>query len=112
MSRDDLIIKITDAAAAQIKHCAQQSEVGDDPLRIAVRRDADGKFHYALGFDDQSFEDDLRLQSNQIVLVVSSAMLSLLKDMTIDYVELEKGQYHFIFMNPNDPAYVPPQAST
>ena len=29
--------------------------------------------------------------------------------MTIDYVELEPGSWQFIFLNPNDPSYVPPQ---
>lgn len=109
MSRDDLIIKITDEAAVQIKLSTEQTGLEDSSLRIAVTRNADGSFHYAMGFDDQNYEDDLKLQSNNINLVVSSAMLSLLKDMTIDYVELEEGQHHFIFMNPNDPSYVPPK---
>ena len=29
--------------------------------------------------------------------------------MIIDFVELEPGKQEFIFLNPNDPAYVPPQ---
>ena len=27
---------------------------------------------------------------------------------TLDYVEIEPGDFNFIFMNPNDPSYVPP----
>jgi iron-sulfur cluster assembly protein len=30
--------------------------------------------------------------------------------MTMDYVELEPGSWQFIFMNPNDPNYKPPEA--
>ena len=71
-------------------------------------RNADGSFHYAMGIDDQNYEDDLKLQSNNINIVVNSAMLGMIKNMTLDYVELEKGQYNFIFLNPNDPSYVPP----
>jgi len=33
----------------------------------------------------------------------------LLQGATLDYVELESGQSDFIFLNPNDPHYVPPQ---
>ena len=32
----------------------------------------------------------------------------LLNGTVLDYVELESGQFNFIFMNPNDPHYQPP----
>ena len=41
-------------------------------------------------------------------LVVSSGSKDLTDGMTIDYVELEPGKPEFIFLNPNDPSYVPP----
>jgi iron-sulfur cluster assembly protein len=28
----------------------------------------------------------------------------------MDYVEMEPGQFHFIFLNPKDPNYQPPNA--
>jgi iron-sulfur cluster assembly protein len=37
--------------------------------------------------------------------------VELLKGATLDFVELEPGQFNFIFMNPNDPEYVPPKES-
>ncbi len=30
---------------------------------------------------------------------------------TLDYVELQPGQHHFIFMNPNDPDHAPPSSN-
>ncbi len=108
MSRDDNIIKITDIAAQQIRKAIKPDEAKTVSLRLAVMRNADGSFHYAMGIDDQNYEDDLKLQSNNINIVVNSAMLGMIKNMTLDYVELEKGQYNFIFLNPNDPSYVPP----
>jgi iron-sulfur cluster assembly protein len=33
----------------------------------------------------------------------------LLKNTVLDFVEIEPGKQQFIFMNPNDPGYVPPQ---
>ena len=41
-------------------------------------------------------------------LVVATASKDLADGMTIDYVELSAGEAEFIFMNPNDPEYVPP----
>jgi iron-sulfur cluster assembly protein len=32
----------------------------------------------------------------------------LLNGTTIDFVEIEPGKHHFIFMNPNDANYTPP----
>ena len=113
MNKDDsIIIKITDAAAQQIRQSITTEEMKAMSLRLAVMRNADGSFHYAMGLDDQNYEDDLKLQSNNINIVVNSAMLSMLRNMTIDYVELEEGQYNFIFLNPNDPSYIPPSDTT
>ncbi len=108
MSRDDKIIKITDVAAQQIQKSIKPEEAKTVNLRLAVMRNTDGSFHYAMGIDDQNYEDDIKLQSNNVNIVVNSAMLSMMINMTIDYVELEKGQYNFIFLNPNDPSYMPP----
>ncbi|MBC6414026.1 MAG: iron-sulfur cluster assembly accessory protein [Chromatiales bacterium] len=112
MSRDDSTIKITDAAAHQIQQSLKPQEMKAMSLRLAIMRNTDGSFHYAMGLDDQNYEDDLKLQSNNINIVVNSAMLGMLRGMTIDYVELEKEQYKFIFLNPNDPSYIPPTDTT
>ncbi len=32
----------------------------------------------------------------------------LLDQATMDYVEIEPGQFHFIFLNPKDPSYQAP----
>ncbi len=105
----DEVIRVTETAAAQIRKSAEQSGMRDWPLRIAVSRDGDDGFHYKMGFDTSVYEDDLSFRSGDVSLVVSSGMLSLLKDMTLDYVELEAGQFHFIFINPNEPDRVLPK---
>lgn len=102
------MIKLTAAAAAQIAKSAT-ADVAGLPLRISVVRDAAGQFQYGMGFDDQTRPDDQGFESEGIRLVVSAVVLPLLKDMTVDYVRLDDGDHHFIFLNPNDPAYVPPQ---
>ena len=102
------VIRVTPPAAAQIRKVAEQSDLRDWPLRIAVTRGEDDSFQYAMGFDDATSGDDISFTSGEVPLVVSGGMLGLLKNMVLDYVELDQGRFHFIFLNPNDPAYVPP----
>ena len=96
------MIKVTLAAAQQIRVAATQSECDELGLRIAARRDAAGALHYAMGFDEAR-GDDLVVSSEGIALVVSPAHTDLLDGMTLDYVEYEAGDHRFIFINPNDP---------
>lgn len=102
-------ITLTPAAATQIKKSAQLSKLEGLPLRIAVMQKPDGKFHYALGFDDASHPDDLGFKSEGVNLVISGESLMLAKEMKIDFVEIETDKSRFIFLNPNDPDYVPPK---
>ena len=44
-------------------------------------------------------------------VVVSVTANEFMNGMTVDYVEIEAGKFEFIFMNPNDPAYVKPSES-
>jgi iron-sulfur cluster assembly protein len=95
------MITVTQSAARQIRVAAAQSGSEDLGLRIAARRDERGELHYAMGFDDAR-EDDLVLSSEGVALVVAPAHRVLLEGMTLDYVELETGDFRFIFINPND----------
>jgi iron-sulfur cluster assembly protein len=101
------MIKITPAAAEQIKLSAQQGGTDGMALRIAATRNADNTIHYGMGFDEHKNEDTV-ISSQGIEIVISMVSAELLKDTTLDYVELEQGEFQFIFMNPNDPEYTPP----
>lgn len=103
------MITITPAAAAQIRSAAKQGRMEGMALRIAAQRNADGQIQYAMGFDDSTRSDDTRFSSEGVDLVVASTSTMLLEGTTLDYVELEPGRNEFIFMNPNDPNYRPPQ---
>lgn len=103
------MIKITDTAAAQIR----QSFTGDDveqlKLRVAAKHQNNGSFEYAMGLvNEVSDTDDIVLEVNGVPLVIGRDQQALLEGMVIDFVEVEPGQPNFIFMNPNDPNYVPP----
>jgi len=101
------MITVTPAAAAQIKLSAEQGKTEGMSLRIAASRNDDDSIHYGMGFDD-SKEDDVTVAAADIEIIVSASSADLLKDTTIDFVELEPDNFQFIFMNPNDPNYKPP----
>ncbi len=103
-------IEVTEKAAAQIKKSALESSLENTALRIAATRNADNSIHYGLGFDDigSNEEADHHFESNGIEIVVADSSIELLKGTTLDYVELEPKQFHFVFLNPNDPNYSPP----
>ena len=101
------MIKITPEAASQIKLSTQQSDSEDMPLRIAATKNSDDTIHYGMGFDE-SKDDDISITSEDIEIIVSPVSAELLKNTTLDFVEIEPGKKQFIFMNPNDPEYTPP----
>ena len=101
------MITVTSAAAAQIKLSADQGHADGLALRIAASRNDDNSIHYGMGFDE-SKEDDVTISTEDIEIIVSAASAELLKDTTIDFVELEPDKFQFIFLNPNDPNYKPP----
>ena len=103
------MISLTSAALEQIKTSAAEGDLGSMPLRIAIKEQDDGSFHYAMGFDEQRLPGDTYLNFDGVDLVVSATSKDLAEGMTIDYVELEPGRQQFIFLNPNDPTYVPPR---
>ncbi len=102
------MIKISKKAADQILASAKEGAMEGMALRLAVKKDDNNAFEYGMGFDETN-DDDVQVQENGVTVIFSPAILDLLKDLTIDYVEVEENKPQFIFMNPNDPNYVPPE---
>lgn len=102
------MLKLTSEAAEQVRVSAKQGGCEGLPLRIAAMVQEDGSFHYAIGFEDKPKDEDVRFSEQGVDLVVSPASAGNVKGMTIDFVEIEPGKPQFIFLNPNDPDYVPP----
>jgi iron-sulfur cluster assembly accessory protein len=103
------MISLSSSALEQIKTSSDQGDMKSLPLRIAIKEQDDGSFHYAMGFDEQRLPGDNFLNFDGIDLVVSAGSKDLAEGMTIDFVEIEPGKPEFIFLNPNDPTYVPPR---
>lgn len=103
------MITVTPKAAEQIKQSAKQNQMEGMPIRIAAKRDDSGSIQYAMGFADQQDENDISYSSEGVSVMVPPDSVELLQGATLDFVELESGEFNFIFLNPNDPEYVPPQ---
>ena len=99
------MITVTPQAAAQIQRSA-----GGAGLRLAARLDDKGVLEYGMGFDDLA-EGDAQVVTNGITLLVSPGSVELLSGATLDYVEINPGEWRFIFINPNDPSHKSPKAA-
>ncbi len=101
------MFKVTKVAAGKIRDSARGSDAEDFALRIAASRKSDGAIEYQMGFDEVGMEDVL-LNSRGVDVVFANSQKELLNGGVLDYVEIEPGEFRFIFMNPNDPHYRPP----
>ena len=102
------MVTVTPQAAAQIARSAGQSGAGGTCLRLAARLDAKGVIEYGMGFDDKT-EGDTQFESAGVKVLVSPGSVELLTGATLDYVELNPGEWRFIFINPNDPSHKAPR---
>ena len=102
------MFKITKAAAEQIMDSAEQADQDGTPLRIAARKTDDGSIEYTMGFDAHR-EGDTQVVSEKIDIIFDEGTKGLLQGAVMDFVEYEPGDFRFIFMNPNDPHFVPPE---
>ena len=102
------MITVTLQAAEQIAKSAQQAGAGNARLRLAARRDDKGVLEYDMGFDDQA-GGDTQVVAHDITILVASGSVELLAGATLDYVEINPGEWRFIFINPNDPSHKPPR---
>lgn len=102
------MLKITDSAAKQIEIAAKQSDAGGMSLRLAVIKKDDQSIDYKMGFD-QPLKHDIEVKNDTASVIYSPNFKALLECVVMDYVEIKDGEFRFIFMNPNDPSYVPPE---
>jgi iron-sulfur cluster assembly protein len=104
------MFKVTKAAGKELKRSMAHQDILDMPVRIAAKRIEDGSIEYQMGFDDPE-PGDTMVASGGIDVVIAKAHLSLLNGTELDYVLMDDGEHHFIFLNPNDEHFVPPETS-
>ncbi len=101
------MFRLTRSAADQVLQAARQGGTQGLSLRLAAHRKPDGAIDYRMGFDEAT-EDDIRMSCEGIDVVMTPEQVPLLDQATMDFVEIEPGQYHFIFLNPKDANFSPP----
>jgi iron-sulfur cluster assembly protein len=104
------MITITDAAIEQIKKSASEGDMVGMYLRIAASKDENGNIEYGMGFDNNKTDTDAVVSIGPIDVLIGESSRELLTGATLDFVPVEEGEMHFIFINPNDPNQTPPQA--
>ena len=104
------MFKVTTAAAEQVRSAAKQGGTEGLSLRLAASQKPDGSIDYRIGFDDAT-EEDIRMSCEGVDIVMVPEYVPLLDDATMDFVEIEPGKFHFIFLNPKDANYSPPGES-
>lgn len=94
------MFQVTPAAAAQILRAAEVQD--DEPsLRVAARIDEDGERVYGMGFDEER-ENDLVLECEGVQILISPHSQHLLAATVLDFVELQQGEFQFVFRNEGD----------
>lgn len=93
------MIKITDAAAAQIKVASNNPDTFDMVLRVAAYQEDDGSVNYGMGFD-QEREADEQLICNGVQVLIAASSTPYLQGVTLDFVEMSPGDMRFIFIPP------------
>lgn len=102
------MITITKKAAEEISLSTHNPETQGMVIRFAVDQTKEG-FQYLMGFDERH-DSDIHLESNGVEYVLAYEQKALLEGMVVDFDQIEAGQdYSFVFMNPNDPDYTPPE---
>ena len=105
------MITVTPQAAAQILKSAPQAGAGNPCLRLAARLDDKGVIEYGMGFDDTA-DGDTQVAANGVTLLISPGSIELLTGATLDFVEINPGEWRFIFINPSDPSHKPPKPAS
>ncbi len=94
------MIRITDAAAEQIRAATNNPDTEGMVLRVAARQLDDDSITYGMGFD-QEREADEQVIVNGIELLIAKSSAPFLQGVTLDFVEMEPGEFRFIFIPPN-----------
>ena len=103
------MLSLTTAAASQIRRAAAEAGSADWALRVAAKRERDGSISFGMGFDEPR-EGDMPLQVQGVNVVIALPSQPMLDGIVLDFVELEPGQFNFIFTPEAEAAEKPAKA--
>lgn len=104
------MIKITDAAAEQIRRANNNPDVFEMILRVAAYQEDDGSVNFGMGFDIERADDE-HLIVNGIQLLIAPCSMPYLQGVTLDFVEMSPGDLRFIFIPPYSAEGAPADAT-
>jgi len=100
---------LTPAAASRILDSASQSDAVGMALRVAAKIEEDGQIAFGLGFDDER-EHDLSFECEGLTVLIAPPSRELLEDFLLDFVEVEPGEWQFVFMQSGAAGACPPSS--
>lgn len=92
---------MTMQAAVQIRQAAIDADAAGMALRVAARQEADGSIAYGMGFDDAHEGEEPALTMDGVTVLIAPPSRPLLEGTVLDFVELEPGEFSFIFIPPS-----------
>ncbi len=102
------MLKLTKRAATRILKAAEQGNMTGLALRLAPLIKADGSLEYnKMGFDEIK-KNDIHIHCEGVDIVFEPSYKDLLDGAVMDFIEIEKDNFTYVFLNPNEPHYVPP----
>ena len=105
------MFRVSKEAVAELKKSMTHHDFDDMPLRIAAQKNTEGEIEYQMGFDEAG-PGDTMIGCRGIDVIIANQHKSILQGTKLDYVEMDDGKKHFIFLNPNDPSFVEPSDDT
>ena len=106
-----MLLRITEQAADQIRVSIEVGSMQGMALRVTDQRCEDGTIDYAMGFDEAG-NNDTRSQQHGIEILIAPTSTELLSGAILDFdIPEDEEEPQFIFLNPNDPNFIPPEAS-
>lgn len=92
------MFSLTTIAAERIRQAAVEGGMQDLALRVAARREADGSITYGMGFDEPREGEHPAMLSDGVTVLIATTSQPLLQDTELDFVEMEPGQFSFVFV--------------
>ena len=97
---DPNAITLTERAADKVRELISEEENKDLKLRVFITGGGCSGFQYGFSFDEETADDDTRIERAGVMVVVDSMSFPYLAGSEVDYTEGLEGS-RFIINNPN-----------
>ncbi len=99
-SFDPTTITLTERAVAKVRELISEEENHELKLRVFITGGGCSGFQYGFSFDEETADDDTRIEREGVMVVVDSMSYPYLAGSEVDYTEGLEGS-RFIINNPN-----------